>query len=61
MFELQAKIIELQTTISLYNKRVHRTKNEPRQQGISYLERETEGEIEMGRRQVNRQAYLRLG
>jgi hypothetical protein len=61
MFELQAKIIELQTTISLYNKRVHPAKNEPRQQGISYLERETEGEIERGRRQVNRQAYLRLG
>ena len=43
MFELQAKIIELQTTISLYKKRVHPAKHEPRQQGISYLEIETEG------------------
>ncbi len=29
--------------IRLYNKRASPTKNEPQQQGISYLEREREG------------------
>jgi hypothetical protein len=38
---------------NLYNKRVRPTKNEP-QQGISYLEREREGE------QVSRQAFPRF-
>ncbi len=33
----------------LYNKRVCPTKNEPQQQGLSYLEREGVGEKERGR------------
>jgi hypothetical protein len=34
--------------LHLYNKRVRPTKNEPRQQGITYLEREREGVRERG-------------
>jgi hypothetical protein len=46
--------------ILLYNKRVCPTKNEPQQQGISYLERQREGVRERGAgEQVSRQAYLR--
>ena len=44
----------------LYNKTVRPTKNEPQQQGISYLEREREGVRERGAAgKVSRQAYLR--
>jgi hypothetical protein len=44
----------------LYNKRVRPNKNEPEQQGISYLEREREGVRERGAAgQVCRQTYLR--
>jgi hypothetical protein len=46
--------------IFLY-KRTCQTKNEPYQQGISYLEREREGgEREAGRRIISKQAYLRF-
>jgi hypothetical protein len=48
---------------NLYNKRVRLSKNEPQQQGISYLEREGEGgggDRGVGER-VSLQAYLRLG
>ncbi len=43
-----AKSFHSENIIYLYNERVRPTKNEPQQQGISYLEREREGVRERG-------------
>jgi hypothetical protein len=48
-------IVECYQLVNLSNKRACPSKNEPQQQGISYLEREREGVRERGR-----QAYLRF-
>jgi hypothetical protein len=44
----------------LYNKRARPTKNEPQQQGISYLEREREGEKEGVRRVVGQAGIFKV-
>ncbi len=43
MFFNEINFINLFSLIYRYNKRVRPTKNEPQQQGISYVEREKEG------------------